>query len=427
MSEEAENNIASIEPLSASDIHTDDFGNQTFVPQESSGESTESTGESNNEVENIESGESQEENISEIEQSPEVQAEGDDIGQAGGEEGVEGSVEGETLQEGNGSQESGIDQNRDAGFELNSIINEKTGGQYNDIDALVAAANKEPEKLEPEFEHPLLQELHQKLKNNPGMDVESFLDVSRADYSKLGNLDAYTERLKIESPGITKEEIDAELYEFNLLNNSDSKLEEMIENGEITQGNVNSLKAKATRLGRESRNILNENKSKLLVDFNQSKSGESQQANNQTDPNHQAQANKWAEVADQTMNKYSEDTFKLSDEVNYKYNVTKSKDEVGKYLKNPQSIFDIWKMDDNGMINLEKMASDIHLILNRDNIVNTISSQAQAIGKENYLKNKGNITLDKSTKRQQPGSTTLTVEKQKTNAMLEVHHPGFKG
>jgi hypothetical protein len=427
MSEEAGNNEVTIEPLSEADIQTDSFGNQTFVPQEVNDDPVENAEEVNNEVENIESGESQEENISGSEEALEDQAQGDDDGQIEGDGDPQGAIENEALPEDSGSQESGIDQNRDINAELESIINEKTAGQYSDIDSLIAAANKEPEKLEPEFEHPLLQELHQKLKDNPGMDVESFLDVSRADYSKLGNLDAYVERLKIESPGISKEEIDAELYEFGLLKNSDSQLQEMIENGDITQGKVNSLRAKEIRLGRESRNILNENKNKLLVDFNQGKSDQPQQGSNQVDPNHQAQAKKWMEVADQTMNMFSEDTFKLSDEVNYKYSVAKSKEEVGKYLKNPQSIFDIWKMDDNGMINLNKMASDIHLILNRDNIVNTISSQAQAIGKENYLKNKGNITLDKSTKRQQPDSTTLTVDRQKTNAMLEFHHPNFKG
>ncbi len=144
-------------------------------------------------------------------------------------------------------------------------ISEATDGQFSSVEEMKQALD---DALEYETGSSYLKKINDAVEEEYGEGVtfSDLVEYKARDFKNMHDLDILEEHLNFKDGNISEAVINAEMRPFALLMKSKSEIDELIEDGEITQTEVDDLSARLTRKAYGARNELMEYQESINID-----------------------------------------------------------------------------------------------------------------------------------------------------------------
>lgn len=232
-----------------------------------------------------------------------------------------------------------------------------------------------------------------------GVTYADVVEFQNYNFDEMNNFDLLEHHLNFEDPEITDKEIKAELIVFDLLKKSESEIQEMIDNEEITRAEYENLEAKMIRKTRLAKTALKEYQSSLSIEDLDIHS-----------PNQKVvQPTKSAEELKADADRYDAEINSLSE---FKIEVGTKEDPYSLDLKVSEEdrngvrnvlmpdvdgrnwIEKRWIMKD-GLVDMKKLSADIYKLENHDRNVGIAFTQGKSAGVKKEVKDISNINFSK--------------------------------
>lgn len=295
---------------------------------------------------------------------------------------------------------------------LNTLISERTQGQYDNIDKIIEENKALKEKAEYNYVHPSVKKLNDLLATKGAVDdntIFNFLKVQNTDYTKLSTSELIAEAIRLDEPEISTPEIQLKLEKFDILNKSKEDIDEMIEDGELTRVKYDAIKNEYERMGRHSLKKLEDNKKSLETSLslteeemqvNQKKSEEDtkkiiEEFNNKVSK----------KLPTFTINKVQVSKDKDGNPTYLDYKVTEEeRKQVEATAKNINSFFARYVDKETGDVDFNHLFSDLHWLENKESIIaaataktanDTKKSTIARINNYSFLEKTGNTSASR--------------------------------
>ncbi len=207
-----------------------------------------------------------------------------------------------------------------------------------------------------------------------GVTLSDVLEYKSRNFDEMSPLAILEEHLEMSEPGITESEIAAELRPYDLLKRSDAEIEELIEDGEITKIQVQDLKARLDRKSRLLRGELKEYQDSIDIDGLQVSSPKTIDKAEPTESEEDANARIASYNA--IIQNLSDNTFEVGDDKNPEsFTLVKTEEDrngISEFLKaeevdgSMKNFVDKNWANDDGTVNMEKLAKDVYKINSYD-------------------------------------------------------------
>ena len=271
-----------------------------------------------------------------------------------------------------------------------------TEGEYETPEQLYQALKEANEKVEGKTIMELLNEQVEE-EYGEGVTYNQLVEFKSVDYDNMGSLDLIKAELMFNSPEITEDEIEAELFEFELMSKPQSEIDRMIEEKEITERDFKTAKARMMTRARQAKEGLKEAQNEIDLD------GFAINV-----PRTSAAPQKSKEEVEAELAQYGESIKKFADfevevgtkENPYQMKISVSEDDrngIQKFLfpdeKGNNWINRRWAKED-GSVDIDKLASDVHKIMNYERDLNLSFAQGKAVGLKQEVKDIDKIDLE---------------------------------
>jgi hypothetical protein len=268
-------------------------------------------------------------------------------------------------------------------------ISKVTDGEFTSVEEMNQAYN---DILEQESGKSYLEKINDAVEAEygEGITFSDLVEYKGRDFDNMSSIDLITEQLHLSDGEISEEEIAAEMRPFNLLKRSDSEIDALIEEEQITRDQVDDLKARLVRKSRIARTELKEFQDSIDIDNLQVSSPKVSEKEVPTISEEDKQANleRYKSVINNlsefkinvgTKENPADITFQVTDDDRNGVTDFLSSDE-----KNGVSRDFIQKnwTDDEGNVDMDKLSKDMYKVINYDRDV----SRAHANGKSEVSK-----------------------------------------
>lgn len=273
----------------------------------------------------------------------------------------------------------------------NLDISSHTNGEYSKVEDLMSDFNALKEStLTGEN---LFELLDKQSEEHFGLTYSELVAWQNTDYDSMSERDVLAEKMEMEDPEITRDEIDFELAKYDLLNKTQDEIAEMIDDKEISQREYDILKNefnRSVRLGRSSlKKFRDEN-----IDLSKISVNTQAQKQEQYQPTEE-EVNKSKEDMRADLNGFSNLKMNVGDKdgnsVNFKIDDSE-KDSLVDTLSDPSWLAKRWTNED-GSTNKNRAYMDAYIIQNVNKMLKAAYSEGIAKGAKETVVNEDNITL----------------------------------
>lgn len=244
----------------------------------------------------------------------------------------------------------------------------------------------------------LVTNINKEFESEHGISISVAQEIVSTDYDSedMDEREIIEDFFTAKTAGITNKEIDAKLRKFNVLFKPQAEIDNMLENGTLTEEAFNDLDAEWIGLTRDAKTYLKGvqgTAQKMLDEFEVEQEYESS-------PTNEA-GKKLAELANSFLPTYNNVSVDIVDKDGKKVDtVNFATDEAGKQLvseivSDPSNVYKMW-MDEKGVIDVQKMAKDIYDLRNRGKIDKAVYDHAYAKGAGSITKDISNIDFTKN-------------------------------
>jgi len=237
--------------------------------------------------------------------------------------------------------------------------------------------------------HPSLKELNDKLNDGSLTDLQEYIKLSGVDYSTMNAIDVVDAYWRHIDPETTDEEIDFDLDKYEAVF-SEERADELIENGELTERKLKSLKIEWGRLERKARAELTKVREEKMVELS------TPQAKQEATP----QKFDWTEYQKELNTKaknVGEDvvTYGEGKEFKFKIDGEDVKDSLS-LVSEPDRVLESFGWVKDGKVDFDKMIKDAHRLTHFDKYISAATAQARSEGAESQVKDINNIDYSNS-------------------------------
>jgi hypothetical protein len=260
-------------------------------------------------------------------------------------------------------------------LDIASIIQEKTGGKYQDLESMLAKLEEVQAPVEV-FASEAIKKLNDLAKE--GKDIFKVLEYERMDPSNLdtSNIDTSVNLLKAK---IKREDPEATDREVNMILKSEYgfKSEDDYVDEEEKELAYLKIKRKAKAFKEE---LIKEKLEYTLpnTEINQKKQQEQAEVQQKAVEN-------WKRTVNETLNSYGEESFKVTDKDDFKYKIKEdTRSNVRKVMSDPAAFWNRYIKSD-GTQDMEKFRKDMLFIIDQEEIRKSIYAQGIAYGKKSLV------------------------------------------
>lgn len=270
--------------------------------------------------------------------------------------------------------------------DIESRVKELTGGKYKDIDGLYKELQEKEQKLEEVQNKNLvgsIDELNDRIQNelsDKGIrDISEFQRIRSMDVDNMDGYSKIAEHLRMKDPDITQKEVEFEIGDYKeILDKSNEEIKQEIEEGNLTQKEVDRVQTKFERAKREADRDLKQRKGELdnIAETSRTESKQEPQISKE-EAERMAREDAHSVKEQKVTVGEQEVTLQLTeDKVS---NIEKALVD-GSYLNKR------WSNED-GSINREQLAKDFALLEASSDLFKGIYDNAFALGKKNAISN----------------------------------------
>lgn len=310
----------------------------------------------------------------------------------------DGLVEGEVKEKDNDNEdkvegESAVD-DKETESSLNDI-SELTEGKYESVQEMYEALEAKNNSLQGST---VLEQMNSQIeeKFGEGISLSDIVSYQSKDFDEMNSFDVLTEHLQLNDPEITDREIRSELRPFALLNKSKEEIDEMIEDGDITEDDIEDLEAALDRKVRVARRDLKEFQSDINIDDLEVYSP--QENAQQSTGKSQEELEKDAEYYESVISKFSRkdvDVGTKDDPHTLTIEATDDdrngfRDFISDGENGEPWITKRWMMED-GRVDMDKLQSDIDKIINYERNIKIAFTQGKTAGASKEVKDVSNV------------------------------------
>ena len=272
-----------------------------------------------------------------------------------------------------------------------SKLSEMLGQEFKSTDELRSVINKEPKQ---EFANEDIAKLNKFIKET-GRGINDFIATQSVDYKEMTDQDVVMDYLRKANPSLTQKEV--EIYFKNTYKTDQDKFDE----DDVTMGKI-TLKKDATQ-ARAELQALKDKYTQPIEGFQtkeelQAKSAENRQA---TIDHISSTIDELEGISFAVNDKGDEFSYRLSDA-----DRAKMKD-MG---KNYETLLSDRYRGEDGKLNAERMAMELYVLDNMDNIVKAIANQYRSTGTENVIKDIKNPSYSTQQVERQPETKTVASQ-----------------
>lgn len=274
------------------------------------------------------------------------------------------------------------------------LLIEKSGGKFNSYDDVVNALNDIPTESEPQFANEQLAKLNEYV--SQGGDLKTFVETQLKDFSAFDDLGLIKEKMKMDDPELTSEEID-------LILNDKFKLDE----DEYSESEIKLSKVKLRKEARQAREFFDKFQKENAVPAGVADNEAAAKAQAEQKATMEAQQKEWENTLNTQLGELSHVEFSLGGEEAFKFEVS---DSIKSEIKDSVTfINNFWNryLDKDGNVDHPKFLKDMTRIMAGDKLDAFIASQARSQGKEEFsreLENPSYTPNDKGAGGQSPES-----------------------
>tara|TARA_R100000664_G_scaffold34200_1_gene54977 strand:- start:4808 stop:5902 length:1095 start_codon:yes stop_codon:yes gene_type:complete len=302
----------------------------------------------------------------------------------------------ETPTEEKNTQSEGEAVTKQPSFE--ELLSEKFDGKYKTVEELQSALSSQSASSEDAFANEQIAKLNEYVAK--GGSMEEFFSTQTANYEEMDTENVVKSHMKFKNPELTMEEI-------GLLYEDTYKLDE----DEYTDKEVKLSKIKLKQKSLEARKEL----MKFQSDNAIPKTAKDAEAERLALEENQAN---WRSRVNEGLKDFQEVSFDLNDKGD-KYTFAVNEDSM-KYVKNTTSnLSDFWKryVKEDGSEDIGKIAREMAILENVDNIVRSAYAQGKSGGKEDVINDIKNPSYTPESK--SSDGTPLSIQEQISKQLLE--------
>ena len=266
---------------------------------------------------------------------------------------------------------------------------------------VVTEANpvKEDAKVEPEEYRnglDLITEINSEFEKANGISIMEAHDFVNENYDDYEETDIVEEWMVVQDPGITPIEIKAEMKKYDVLFLTEEERKELIDEGKITQDDIDLLNAKFERLLRNSKDglkNLQEKTKEKLSEYKIKSSSPKKDDNSEV-------IKKLSEEANKFLGTYQTEKFDIKDKDGNVINtISLNIDDADKkwatdIISDPLGVHKLW-VDENGL-NVEKMTKDLLYLRDRGKRDMVVYNQGLAKGALKEVKDLSNMDFSQN-------------------------------
>lgn len=371
-----------------------------FTPVEDGGESQENKTEETKEE--VESKTETEEKTEEVKDDKETSEEKKEEGEESKSEKEYDSSE-ETKEESKEKQdeesEEGSNETEEEERSLNKI-SELTDGEFESEEDIVEAYKELNSKISGTT---LIEQLNSQVEEIHGEGI-SFADVmeyKNKDFDSMNEIDLIVENLYLQDPDITDAEIRAELRQFDLLNKSESEIEEMIEDEVITKDKVEDLRAKLVRESRLAKTALKGFQDEINIDDLEISSPKQPKEEPEQQQPSKEEIEAMVKKYNQTIDSLKEEVVQVgTDKEPHELKLAISDEDrkgIKEFLSGDET--QSWSQkrwfNDDGTVNIDLLATDVNKIINYERNLSVAFQQGKTAGVSKEVKDIDNVDFGK--------------------------------
>jgi len=257
----------------------------------------------------------------------------------------------------------------------------------------------------------IFEQLNAQSEEKYGLSFSEVMAWKNTDYNSMDEWAVLSEYEEMKDPDVTDLEIKAELEEFSLLKKSQEEINEMIEDGDLTQREYDSLQAKFTRRVRNARHELSEFRDNLGFDDFQVNGYQQQEKQYQPTEEEIAAQVKQMEQELNSLTKLRMNVGGKDSPSNLDFNVTQDeRANMLNTLSDQNWLVNRWANED-GSINKNKAYRDTYILMNFNKMIKAAYSEGMAKGSKETVVNEDNITLGKGKAQASGGGTVDHLQK----------------
>ena len=276
-------------------------------------------------------------------------------------------------------------------------ISELTEGQFKSEEDIIQAYNELSNKVSGKT---FMEQINSQIEDihGEGVTFSDVLEFKNKDFDNMDSMDLIVENLYLKDPDITDSEIRAELRQYKLLEKSESEINEMIEDGTITQDDIDDLKAKVTRDARIAKSALKEFQGEINIDDLEVHSPvQPQEPEQQPSPEEiEAQVKKY----NQTIDNLKETVIQVgTDDEPYEVKIEYSDEDrngIKEFLSGneTQSWSQARWFNEDGTVNIDLLAKDVNKIRNYERDMKISFQQGKSAGVKKEVKDIDNVDFN---------------------------------
>jgi hypothetical protein len=256
------------------------------------------------------------------------------------------------------------------------------------------------EKPQPKTWSEAMEILNDNLYEQYGYTYEDIEAIHSIDLDEMEDSDVIVNSMLLNDPDMTEREIEVQMKKFDVLYMDEAKLNELIEEGKITQDEVDARSAEFDRMLRNARRAIEEVQGELpkpeQIEFGMApnKSGDATQEG----------LKQLVEFVNGITSEYQSEKFDIKDKdgnvigtVSYGVDDT-AKAQIKDTIANPNGIWSRWvdTIDGKAQVNHSRMLRDMTVLTQFENIARSIYNEAFAKGSKAELEKIDNVTFDRN-------------------------------
>lgn len=274
-------------------------------------------------------------------------------------------------------------------------ISELTEGKYDSVESMYEALQEKQDSLQGSN---VIEQMNAQIEDKfgEGITLSDVISFQSKDFDSMDSIDILTEHLQLNDPEISEREIRSELRPFKLLSKTKEELDEMIEDGDLTEDELEDLEAALDRKVRVAKRDLKNFQSEVNIDDLEVYSP--QQGVEQPNQKSQEELEKDAEYYESRINQFSGEDLEVGtkdDPHQLKFEVTEEdRNGIRDFLANGENgeswINRRWTMED-GRVNMDKLSEDINKMINYERNIKIAFTQGKTAGASKEIKDISNI------------------------------------
>lgn len=270
----------------------------------------------------------------------------------------------------------------------------------------------EEETSEPVTFKELYDGFQEELKDK-GVSYKDFLYITETDFDSddVAEGEIISLAMQLEDPGVTEKEIDVLLDKYSVLFEDKEKIEEMLDNEEISQRELDILDAEFSRELRRARATISTKKEELssLWDLEVGLSGQqSQQGGGVSEADRAA----ITELVKDSLSKNSKEVLSIkgkNGEEMAKVEIETSDEDMSRVIdrvSSDNSVYSRW-VDESGQFDADKYSRDVFVLENLDKILAKTYTDGIAKGGKETVENIDNVDYTSKDSNANPGEKSL--------------------